>query len=252
MKIKILVYQGTMGKNHLAQILPCIIVQANLLPVQTGKDGIKNKHQDNKGRNTMKKLKLLTAIAVAGVVGMSVHAANPSGFETINIKLTALAQNGDNTQKIKITNKDLLNQIAQEFDESSVTNKGAKIALGSGGFFDGDFFVLDQNNTEILDASDELNPDDYHLFFDWDTVVFSEKSDKESSTAVAFFEFENANGSVSVDLNGLAKVNDTFKNDSESESLKFTGSGNGEDSGDAAVVSGSISGSGKGLSDIGF
>src|SRR5665213_722303 len=207
----------------------------------------------------MKKLKLLTALAVAGIVGMTAHATGASGFETINFKLTAYASTNDTAKlvKIKITNKDVLNQVEQEFGNVAITISGAKLALGSGGIFNGtgDIYVLNKTNGVVVDASN-VNDNQYQLGFSFDHEATSapNNGDKETTMAVGHFTFSNASGSTAGDLQGLAKVTETFKNNNsgDSESFKFTGTGNGEYHGTSAVVTGTISTSGKDILDIGL
>ena len=72
----------------------------------------------------MNKYKLLVAVAVAGLFGLSAR-ASISGFDSVNIKCTILMQTNDtypnanttkfNVTKMKVTNKDILNLIAPEF-----------------------------------------------------------------------------------------------------------------------------------------
>jgi len=69
----------------------------------------------------MNKYKLLVAVAVAGLFGLSARASIP-GYESVNIKCIILMQTNDtypkatttkfNVTKMKVTNKDILNLIA--------------------------------------------------------------------------------------------------------------------------------------------
>jgi hypothetical protein len=209
----------------------------------------------------MKKIKLMTVIAMAGLVGMTARAVVSTGLETVNIKLTILTQ-GTNTEtssttkfnvhKVKVTNKDILKLIAQEFTNlPAITNKGTKLALN--GFFSGDFVVLDKTNGIILaNASSVTNADSYNLSFDTDNEVDSgvETDSKEVDvfTDVAFLDYASADDNTFFDLQGLAVVKETFA-DKSPESFKFGGSGDGAFHGTDAVVIGTASGAGKDVND---
>jgi hypothetical protein len=202
----------------------------------------------------MKKFKLLSAVAVAGLLGLSsVRAAAPVNYDIVTVKLTALVQtnleSSSKVLKIKLTTKDLLNQIAAEFpsNAAAITNSGAKLAVYS--FFDGEFAVLNKTNGVVLaDASESTNDDDYDLYFETENSVdaYSESDSKEvdNYTAVAFFGYENANDSVYFDLDGSAAVHDKYTDAKDSESFGFFGTGDGEYNGHEAVVAGKATGSG--------
>jgi hypothetical protein len=204
----------------------------------------------------MKKLKLLSAIAMAGLLGLSARAATPAvNFELVNIKLTALFQtnNTDSSSKIikvKITNKDALKLIAGEFTSTpGITNKGAKLAINS--YFSGTFAVLDKTNGVILaNASNSTNSDNYNLFIEndgnsIDAFKDTTPTDTENFTAVTFFEFESGDGTIFGDLFGAASVKETFSNtkDIHSESFKFSGVEDVDFNSNEGVLEGTISGS---------
>jgi hypothetical protein len=207
----------------------------------------------------MKNFKLLSAVAVAGLLGLSVHAAGPVNYDIVNVKLTLLVQTNDtekgstekfNVNKIKLVTKDVLNQIALEFpsNAAAITASGAQLAVND--FFDGTFTVLDKNGDVVLaDASDSPTNDDYELYFDYDNYVDtgSETDSKETEnyTTVAYFYFENALDSSYFSLDGSATVSYNNKGVKETESFKFSGAGDGEINDLGAVVTGTAKGSGK-------
>jgi hypothetical protein len=207
----------------------------------------------------MKKFTLLSAIALAGLVGLSARAAAPVNFDLVSIKLTATVQTNidDKIKKIKITNKDVLNLIASEFTNQTaqITGKGAKLAVDS--FRDGTFAVLDKTNGVILaDASDSISDDQYALFIENDgDLVQSIKDNNTFSDAItttSFFEIESPDGSIFGDIFGLTTVKQTESDTKESESFKLTGAEDAEINGADGVLSGTVSGSGKDNEDVDF
>src|ERR1035438_8837161 len=100
---------------------------------------------ERKEKIYMKKFKLLTAVALAGLLGLSARAALPANFSSVNFKLTVLIQAAStgsgtttkfNVTKLKITNKEVLNQVTNEFGAFPA---GAQLVLAGNGFFGGTF-----------------------------------------------------------------------------------------------------------------
>jgi hypothetical protein len=213
----------------------------------------------------MKKFKLLSAIAMAGLLGLSARAATPVPFDLVSVHLAALFQtnNSDTTSKIvkvKIVNKDILKLIASEFTNSAaaITNGSAKLAVDS--FFDGVFAVLDKTNGVIVaDASDNpsTNIDDYDLSIgeEGNSVDASKETDsKETDNLITpgFFEFSSGNDSISGDIFGATIVKESFTDAKDSESFKLTGTEDVDINGNDGVLTGTISGVGKDNDNIDF
>lgn len=200
----------------------------------------------------MKKFKILSAVAVAGLLGLSVRAAAPVNYNIVNVKLTVLIQtnleSSDKIIKIKLTTKDLLGAIADEFpsNAAAITASGAKLAVDD--FFDGEFAVLNKTNGIVLaDASTSTNADDYELNFDYDKYVYDYSSSGSKETynyvTVADFNYENATGTSFVNLKGSAAVNYKYAT-KDTESFSFFGAGDGEFNSNTAVVTGTAKGAG--------
>ncbi len=205
----------------------------------------------------MKKIKLLVAVAIAGLLGLSTRAA-VSGYDLVTVKATILAQTNNtasgsttkyNVVKFKVTSKDVLKLIAAEFS----TNFPAGAQLAVDNFFAGDFYVLDKNGNEILYASyNEGVTDDYSLFFAYQNYVDSgsDTASKETDnyTTIGEFYYEDATDANYFDIYGLTTVKDTYST-KDSESFKMTGlAGDGYFAGYDVVVSGTVNGSGKNVS----
>jgi hypothetical protein len=214
----------------------------------------------------MNKYKLLVAVAVAGLFGLSARASIP-GYESVNIKCIILMQTNDtypkatttkfNVTKMKVTNKDILNLIAPEFATNAFsigyTNfpsgfpVGSKLAVNY--FSNGEFYVLDKAGNVILDVYTEN--DDFYLYLDYnDNYVYtgSDTASKETEnyTYVGEFYYVDGTDANHFDVYGLTTVKDTIKASGESESFKMTGlAGDGSFGGTNAVVSGTVKGSGK-------
>jgi hypothetical protein len=200
----------------------------------------------------MKKIKLLVAVAIAGLLGLSARATVVSGYELVTVKGTILVQTNDtlsknSVEKLKITNKDVLKLIAAEFS----TNFPAGAQLAVDYFWEGDFYVLDKNGNEILYASyNEGVIDDYSLYLEYQNYVDSgsDTASKETDnyTTIGEFYYEDATDANYFDIYGLTTVKDTYKSSSDSESFNMTGlAGDGYFAGYDAVVSGTVKGSGK-------
>jgi hypothetical protein len=218
----------------------------------------------------MNKYKLLVAVAVAGLFGLSAR-ASISGFDSVNIKCTILMQTNDtypnanttkfNVTKMKVTNKDILNLIAPEFATNSpspYTNfpfsppalngfpPGSKLVVDN--FFDGEFYVVSGTNV-ILHV--QTGPEDlFVLYLEYSNNVYtgSDTASKETKnyTTIGEFKYVDGTDANNFDVYGLTTVKDTFKASGESESFKMTGlAGDGSFGGTNAVVSGTVKGSGK-------
>jgi hypothetical protein len=207
----------------------------------------------------MKKFKLLSAIALAGLVGLTARAATPVNFDLVSVKLTAVVQTNidDKIVKIKIVNKDVLNLIASEFTNKAaqVTGKGAKLAVDS--FLEGDFAVLDKTNGIIVaDASERLNEDDYELFIENDGDSVQDIKDNshftDSILTTGFFEFESPNGSIFGEIQGLTSVKQSEVDDKDSESFKLTGEEDAEINDADGVLTGTVSGLSKDSDNVEF
>jgi hypothetical protein len=215
----------------------------------------------------MKKFKLLSAIAMAGLLGLSAHAA-VNNYDLVNVKLTVLVQTNtditDGTKfkalKTKVVNKDILKLISEEYTNMpAITNKGAQLAVDD--FFDGDFEVV-SNGTILLDHAGEpaniITNDAYQLSFTQDgnevdtgsqTETVTESKDSEKDIVVTSLLYSDAAALNTVEVDGSATVSDngvsTEAADKGTESFKFSGVGNGFFGEDDAVVTGTVSGSGK-------
>jgi hypothetical protein len=210
----------------------------------------------------MKKFKLLSAIAMAGLLGLTARAAAPVNFDLVNVQLTALFQT-NNTEssskivKVKIVNKDVLNLIASEFTNTAgITASGSKLAVDS--FFDGTFAVLDKTNGVILaDASNPTNIDSYDLSIGQDgnsVDAFKNTSSKDTDNIITpgFFEFSSGDDSVSGDIFGPATVKQTFTDAKDSESFKLTGTEDVNLNENSGVLTGTVSGSSKDNDNLGL
>jgi hypothetical protein len=208
----------------------------------------------------MNKYKLLVAVAVAGLLGVSAR-ASISGYESVKIKGTILVQTNSTTSgsttkynvtKVKVVNKDVLKLIEAEFGTNypSAGTNGAQLVIDY--FFNGAFYVLDKNGNEILSASHNgFVSDDYELYLDYDNYVYtgSDTSSKETYNYVTTGEFfyRDATDANSFDVYGPTTVKETYATH-DSESFKMNALvGDGTFGENDAVVMGTVSGSGKNL-----
>ena len=209
----------------------------------------------------MKKFKLLSAIAMAGLLGLTARAAIPSGLQSVNVKLTILTQTNDtdtahsekfNVVKLKVTSKDVLGLIAKEFTNvDGITDSGSQLVVDD--FFNGTFEVLDKDGNVILaDASDSTNEDDYDLNYSYDNYVetgsesLSTDQETQDYTTVSEFDYDSATDTSWFEVDGAATVKfNTNANDKGTESYKFAGAGDAEVNSVEAVATCTASGSGK-------
>jgi hypothetical protein len=217
----------------------------------------------------MNKLKLLAAVALAGLLGSSARASLPTSYSSVNIKLTVLVQTNDTTTssvdkfnvlKIKVINKDVLQRVANEFTNvfttAAVVPAGAQLVI-SGGFVGGHFAVLGRTNNVLLaNASSgsgsyalRISNPGYDIFagqsVSGGTTVFN-------VTTIGEFFWSDRTDANYVEIIGQAKVKDTYPHTGNSpESFSISGASNGYLSGRDANVSGSVSGSGKDTANFG-
>jgi hypothetical protein len=208
----------------------------------------------------MKKIKLLVAVAIAGLLGLSARAVAVSGYELVTVKGTILVQTNDtlsknSVEKFKITNKEILKLIAAEYVTNFPSGFPAGAQLAVDYFFDGEFYVLDKNGTVLLaNAGASQGGDSYDLYLYYDNYVYT-GSDTASKTTYNYttigeFYYQDASGINNFDVYGLTTVKETYKTSSGSESFKMTGlAGDGFIDGYNAVVSGTVKGSGKNIAD---
>jgi hypothetical protein len=199
-------------------------------------------------------LKLLAAVALVGIVGLNARAAAITNADLVEVKLTLLIQtNGNAGLTVKLTNKDVLQAIANEFTNTfpgKVVPKDAKLAVTSLG---GNFEVF--TNKTILLANASTNAaaggDGYQLGLSTQTGVTTK------STATVFDEtfassltYSQAGGARAFTISGLASEKEHAANTHAttfSESIAFAGSGSGTVNGANAVVSGTVTGAGTGF-----
>jgi hypothetical protein len=201
----------------------------------------------------MKRMQLVVAVAVAGLLGMSARASLPDGYSSVKIKLTALMQAPNtstssstkyNITKVKVTNKEMLNLIATEFATS--LGDGSQLVLNY--FWSGTFSVLNKDGAVIL-SNVSSNEDSWELYTDYDNYVYTGKSSSSSTTynyeTIGWFYWQDGADYNYLEVYGQASVDDSYKSSGTKESFKLSGSDNGQWNGDSAVVSGTVSGSGK-------
>jgi hypothetical protein len=212
----------------------------------------------------MKKIKLLVAVAIAGLLGLSARAA-VSGYDLVTVKGTVLAQTNDtynskdtvtyyNVAKFKVTNKTILNLIAMEYVTNFPSGFPAGAQLAVDYFFNGEFYVLDKNGNILLaNAGVSAGADDYSLYFEYATYVDSgsDTASKETDnyTTIGEFYYEDATDANYFDIYGLTTVKDIYGT-KDSESFNMTGmAGDGYINDTEVVVSGTVKGSGKNVDD---
>jgi hypothetical protein len=204
----------------------------------------------------MKRSQQIVAVAVAGLMGMSALASSlPDGYSSVKIKLTVVMQAAStsssssvkfNTTKVKVTNKEMLNLIASHWGASF--GDGTQLVLDN--FWDGQFSVLNKDGLVLIgDASDDGDTD-WELYTGAESRVYTGKSTdtsiSEKYTAVGYFHWNDASDYNYLNIYGEASISDSGKAPSTSkEKFKLNGAGNGQWQGDSAVVTGTISGSGK-------
>ena len=203
----------------------------------------------------MKKFKLLTAVALAGLLGLSARAALPANFSSVNFKLTVLIQAAStgsgtttkfNVTKLKITNKEVLNQVTNEFGAFPA---GAQLVLAGNGFFGGTFSVLAKDGTVLLDNASSSG-DSYELTIsDPNNYIYTGSETattaKYNITTGGDFYWQDATASNFLEIVGPATVTDTIGASNGPESFKFSGLGDGFLTGNNAIVTGSVNGAGK-------
>ena len=207
----------------------------------------------------MNKMKLLTAVALAGLLGLSARAGISVNYSAINIHLTVLLQTNStvsgsitkyNVTKVKVTNKEVLARVAAEFGAFPA---GAQLVIN--GFFGGTFSVLAKDGTVLLaNASVPVAADAYDLRItnpgnDLYTGQASSKADLFDIITAGEFYWQDATGANYLEVFGPAVVRDYEANPANSpESFEFSGVEDGGLGGHAAIVVGEISGAGKNTS----
>jgi hypothetical protein len=209
----------------------------------------------------MKKLTLLAVVALIGLVGLSTRAASITNADLVNVKLTLLIQTNVNDFEqglaIKLTNKDVLQAIANEFTNSfpgKVVPKGATLAITSTNTtgISGNFEVF--TNKVLLLANASTNAaagDNYQLALTTKPGVTTKSTQTQlDETDPSSLTYNQAGSARTFTITGLTTLKGKAKSASAttfSESFKFIGSGSGTVNASAAIVAGTVSGSGKGL-----
>jgi hypothetical protein len=192
----------------------------------------------------MNKFKLMAVIAVAGALGLSARASSITNVDLVTVKATITLPNeptesskGEKftTTTVKVTTKEVLGLIDNEFGTTFANTNGTQLAVDS--FADGEVKVLDKNgNILIADASDDS--DDYDLGIDFNTsddnsVATGSETDSKSTatwTTSSEFFYDSADDESFFDVDGLTSVTQTFDDTKEisSESFTISGFGNAE------------------------
>jgi hypothetical protein len=223
----------------------------------------KQQQQQQQEKIDMKMSQLVVAVAVAGLLGMSARASLPDGYSSAKVKLTLLMQAAStttsssikfNTMKVKVTNKEILNLIASQWDVS--LGDGSQLVLDN--FYDGQFSVLNKDGAVIIGDASEYGDTywalwtgvQYNYGSDTDASVYTGKGTETSISykydAIGYFYWVDADDYNNFEIYGEATINDSGKAPSTSkEKFKLTGADYGQWDGDNAVVTGTISGSGK-------
>ena len=209
----------------------------------------------------MKKIKLLAAVAAAGLFVLTANAAS-TGYENVTVKATLTFQATNtgsgsitkyNVTKVKVTNKELLNQIATNFNQTFPA--GAKLVVDS--FWNGNFSVLAKDGSVLL-ANASSSTNSFELYTDYDNYIYtgSDNSDNstytENYTAIGYLYFQNGDDSFDFEIYGATSLKDSVdKNGNYNQSFKLSGADDAYDgslgSNSDGVASGKVSGSGKNL-----
>jgi hypothetical protein len=110
-------------------------------------------------------------------------------------------------QKARITSKDLVNAISDDFDEDY---SGDQIVYD---YEDGDYWLVNKHGAFELDLSDVDEEDDYVILTDYDVLSSSEKDGKNgaykyTSTGTLDFEFYSFGDSDNIYDNELEFIDD--------------------------------------------
>jgi hypothetical protein len=225
----------------------------------------------------MNKLKLIAVIAVAGALGLSARAASVPNVDLVTVKAAVLLQNtnpivvGETTKfavtKVKITTKDILGLIDNEFHTAYATINGTQLAVesfGNGaGNFAGSVVVLDKGGNVInADAGEASGDPDYGLGIEFDNAVATASATDDTKGSAEYraasdFFYESADDStffaIGGAFGGVATVDQTFKNATASETFSLTGGGDAEINGSEGVITdGSVKGSSKNNDNVEF
>jgi hypothetical protein len=234
-----------------------IVWKANLRPARAGGKRLNRKKTTNRRKIDMKRSQQIVAVAVAGLMGMSALASSlPDGYSSVKMKLTVTMQAASttssssvkfNTTKIKVTNKEMLNLIASQWDMSF--GNGTQLVLNN--IWSGTFSVLNKDGLVLIsNASSDDNG--WSFYTRVENYVYTGKGTKSSVSykydAIAYLSWTADDGTNSdyFEIFGQASIKDSGKESSGSkESFKLSGASNGQWDGDNAVVSGTVSGKGK-------
>jgi hypothetical protein len=202
----------------------------------------------------MKRMQLVVAMAVVGLLGMSARASLPDGYSSVKIKLTALMQAPSttsssstkyNTTKVKITNKEMLNLIATDY--STTLGDGSQLVLNN--IWSGTFSVLNKDGAVLIGNASDDGETDWSLYTSVESRVYSGKDSSSSSTynydAIAYLHWNDDDDYNYFAVFGATTIDDSYKSSGDKESFKINGADNGQWNGSTAVVSGTVSGSGK-------
>jgi len=210
----------------------------------------------------MNKLKLLTAVAVAGLLGVSARASLPANYSSVNIHLTVQIQTNETTtassfkfhvNQIKVTNKDILARVAAEFGD--IYPAGAQLTILFG-FWDDQFAVLDKTGAVLRANVSSGLSDSYELTIDQsgtrvETGGGNNTTETDHLTMPGDFFWSDATDVNELQVFGLTTVIDTFKSGNDPESFNLS---NGVESGllndNNTLVTGSVSGKGANSNDF--
>jgi hypothetical protein len=210
----------------------------------------------------MKMSKMLAAVAVAGLMGMSVQASIPNGYGPVTVNMTALTQNDAvvttnsagtitakvTTTKLKITTKDILALIGDEFGALPDGARLVTAVMGSA------FAVLDKDGN-VLISNAGSHSGSYALGITSMGGAVQSGVQTESSTAetvkikmntIGEFYYSNAADTEGFLLIGGFEVKEALKLTATTESigvsLKLSGAGyGGLGSDDFVITKGALS-----------
>jgi hypothetical protein len=204
----------------------------------------------------MHKIKSVIVLVLGLAAAKTMAVTTPPTTFKLNFKITAMTQGLQNAgspiekstiERRKIANQDIIGLLEQHYGP---LGDGATLALD----LSGDFVVLDADGFIIEDpTTDGL----MNNFFDSEGEMisegtFNEHTAKGSGTSFHTAEIvydDDANGIVFT-IHGLEAIHEKFDENTAkfTESIDFTGQGDGEVDFDFVVLSGSMSGHASGVS----
>jgi hypothetical protein len=202
----------------------------------------------------MKKIKLMSVIAVAGFLGLTARAASVSGADAVTIKATIMLQTNEtptsegekfNVTTVKVTTKDILTLVSNEFDVAFPV--GAQLGVDS--FFHGQMEVLDKSGGVIL-ADATTNADGYDLVINVASEVLTgsetDAAETDDYTTISTLTYDSADGESFFDIAGSASVKDSFNDtkETDSESFDLSGAGSAAVNNHEGLIKGTVSGKG--------